>query len=142
MSDIPTACPDCGAGVNADDKGVLSVFSHRAECGRFWESHRGWRFRPITCYERQIARLRAENERLRLIEDAIDNSGLDISPCRGCGEPVVCLPDGMSDWCAECADAAKLAMADLLKHDPVVNAAAQAVMDADGVVFDPEEGDK
>jgi len=135
MTEQPIKCPDCGAEVSEHEP-----YRPCAGCGRVLWADGSWTSRPFTCY--LIAQLKAENERLRLIEDAIDNSGLDISPCRGCGEPVVCLPDGMSDWCAECADAAKLAMADLLKHDPVVNAAAQAVMDADGVVFDPEEGDK
>ena len=34
---------------------------------------------------------------------AIDLGGWDMSPCRGCGELVVCLPDGMP-YCEPCAE--------------------------------------
>lgn len=33
---------------------------------------------------------------------AISRGGLDISPCSGCGETVVCLPDGLP-YCEACA---------------------------------------
>lgn len=35
--------------------------------------------------------------------DAIYRSGLDVSLCRNCSKLVVCLPDGLSNWCEECA---------------------------------------
>ena len=41
----------------------------------------------------------AERDALRL---AISRSGLDLSPCSGCGETVACLPDGMP-YCEACA---------------------------------------
>lgn len=33
---------------------------------------------------------------------AIDRSGFDLSPCGVCGEPVVCIPDGLP-MCEPCA---------------------------------------
>jgi hypothetical protein len=36
------------------------------------------------------------------LSGAIDRAGWDISPCRGCGELIVCLPDGLP-MCTECA---------------------------------------
>lgn len=36
---------------------------------------------------------------------AIERSGFDVSPCRNCGEPVVCIPDGLA-MCRECAEKA------------------------------------
>lgn len=38
---------------------------------------------------------------LSAIEGAVNRSGFDVSPCRGCGEAVVCLPDGMP-FCEAC----------------------------------------
>jgi hypothetical protein len=47
-----------------------------------------------------------ELERLRRYEAEMDSalarSGYDISPCRDCGAPVVCLPDGLSAMCETC----------------------------------------
>lgn len=40
----------------------------------------------------------------RELADAIERSGLDISLCRGCGELVVCIPDGLSNICEACAE--------------------------------------
>ena len=42
-----------------------------------------------------------EEHRLAAIVAVIDRSGMDISPCMECGEPVVCIPDGMP-LCATC----------------------------------------
>lgn len=39
---------------------------------------------------------------LLILEEAINRSGFDVSPCQHCGMPVVCLPDGMP-CCEECA---------------------------------------
>ena len=36
------------------------------------------------------------------LNDALKRSGYDVSPCRECGEPVVCLPDGLSGVCDPC----------------------------------------
>ena len=33
--------------------------------------------------------------------DALARSPFDLAPCRGCGEPVVCLPDGLP-YCVAC----------------------------------------
>jgi hypothetical protein len=41
----------------------------------------------------------------KLLINAIERSGLDISECRNCGKMVVCIPDGLSNWCEKCADA-------------------------------------
>lgn len=35
---------------------------------------------------------------------AIVRGGLDLSLCRTCSKPVVCLPDGLSNLCEECAE--------------------------------------
>jgi len=42
--------------------------------------------------------------RKRLTE-LLDRSGLDISPCRKCGVPVICIPDGLA-LCKDCAEKA------------------------------------
>lgn len=36
---------------------------------------------------------------------AIERSGFDVSPCRNCGEPVICIPDGLA-MCKDCAEKA------------------------------------
>lgn len=36
------------------------------------------------------------------LEAALENAGLDVSPCRECGEPVACIPDGLP-FCIRCA---------------------------------------
>jgi hypothetical protein len=36
------------------------------------------------------------------LKDAYDRSPYDISPCCVCGQPVVCLPDGIPPMCEEC----------------------------------------
>ena len=58
--------------------------------------HRVWEL------EKVVEKLKAENDRLRAIESALANSGLDVSPCTGCGDPVVCIPDGLSSLCVKC----------------------------------------
>lgn len=40
---------------------------------------------------------------LQELLDAIERSGLDVSLCQCCSRMVVCLPDGMSNWCEACA---------------------------------------
>lgn len=37
-----------------------------------------------------------------LLQDAIDRGGYDLSPCGSCGNPVVCIPDGLP-LCESCA---------------------------------------
>ena len=37
-----------------------------------------------------------------LLHDAIDRGGYDVSPCGSCGDPVVCIPDGLP-LCESCA---------------------------------------
>lgn len=51
-----------------------------------------------------IGALTAERDRLN---DALSRSPFDISPCLGCGKPVVCYPDGMPS-CDPCAESGKL----------------------------------
>lgn len=43
-------------------------------------------------------------KKLLCLVQAIERSGLDISPCMRCGEPVVCIPDGLP-MCKACATA-------------------------------------
>ncbi len=38
------------------------------------------------------------------LEKAVSRGGYDISPCRECGEPVVCLPDGLGGLCVGCEE--------------------------------------
>ena len=45
------------------------------------------------------ARLHNENEKLRAM---IFDGGFDISPCRLCGKPIVCIPDGLPA-CESCS---------------------------------------
>lgn len=46
--------------------------------------------------------LKGKRERLKAYEEALKRSEYDISPCRKCSLPVVCLPDGMSAMCSAC----------------------------------------
>ena len=48
----------------------------------------------------QITELTLQVDRLRA---AIERSGLDITCCRICGEPVVSIPDGLP-MCEACAE--------------------------------------
>ena len=41
----------------------------------------------------------------RKLNEAIERSGFDLSPCMQCGEAVVCIPDG-SAMCRQCAEKA------------------------------------
>jgi hypothetical protein len=34
---------------------------------------------------------------------AINDSGMDLAPCRLCGKPIVCIPDGLA-ICRACAE--------------------------------------
>lgn len=38
------------------------------------------------------------------IADAYHRSGLDISPCSACGQPIIVIPDGMPGVCSECEE--------------------------------------
>lgn len=42
-----------------------------------------------------------EIEQLRIVKKAIDDVGLDISPCGNCGTPIACVPDGLP-MCRKC----------------------------------------
>jgi hypothetical protein len=37
------------------------------------------------------------------LTELLDRSGMDISPCRLCGKPVICLADGLP-LCKNCAE--------------------------------------
>ena len=50
----------------------------------------------------QICTICQELQALRVVRDAVVRAGLDVSPCRLCGEPVVCVPDGLP-LCCDCA---------------------------------------
>lgn len=39
-----------------------------------------------------------------MYREAIKRSGLDMSLCRSCNALVVCIPDGLSNWCEACAE--------------------------------------
>jgi len=64
----------------------MSDMSHCTSCGKEWVDHDG--IIP-TC------------EKLTILLEAIKRSGYDVSPCMQCGEPTVCLPDGLP-CCDEC----------------------------------------
>lgn len=46
--------------------------------------------------------LRYELKKAKELTEAFDHSPFDLSPCRGCGKPTLCLPDGMGAYCEEC----------------------------------------
>ena len=50
----------------------------------------------------EVERLGKQASFFRVYMDALDRSAFDMSPCRVCGEPVVCLPDGLA-LCEPCA---------------------------------------
>ena len=50
----------------------------------------GYKHRAVAFYEGDI-------------EAALAQSPYDISPCGGCGLPVVCLPEGLAPLCVKCA---------------------------------------
>ena len=39
----------------------------------------------------------------RKLNEAIERSGFDLSPCMQCGEAVVCIPDGLA-MCLKCVE--------------------------------------
>ncbi len=47
-------------------------------------------------------RVKAMLDEIDRLRACIERSGLDVSPCMICGEPVVCVPDGVP-MCEECA---------------------------------------
>ena len=54
--------------------------------------------------------------------EAIERSGFDVSPCRGCGEPIVCLPDGLPFCCSCVVDDQFEMSGDNMLHTEVVDA--------------------
>ena len=42
--------------------------------------------------------------KISALELAIENAGMEVSPCRECGEPVVCVPDGLGTFCHKCEE--------------------------------------
>jgi len=49
-----------------------------------------------------LALARAVDVDLATLAKLLDRSGLDMSPCRLCGKPVICIPDGIP-MCVTCA---------------------------------------
>lgn len=49
-----------------------------------------------------IDETKTELRRLATIVAAFERSGLDLSPCLGCGLPVMTVPDGMPAQCDPC----------------------------------------
>lgn len=47
--------------------------------------------------------MKKKDETIKALTDALDESGLDLSPCRMCGMPVACVPDGLP-MCKKCAE--------------------------------------
>ena len=41
----------------------------------------------------------------RKLYEAIERSGFDLSPCKQCGEAVICIPDGLA-LCRQCSEKA------------------------------------
>lgn len=53
-----------------------------------------------------VAELEAKQaEYDKMLNDLLDDSGMDLSPCRTCGETVICIPDGLA-LCKACAEKA------------------------------------
>jgi len=94
MSDDDKKCPKCGA--EAVSYGCAGP---RYKCGRIGKSPFG--IHP-KCEERQIATLTDELTRLRELDTAFKESPYDLSPCRDCGKPVLCIPEGLSVQCPAC----------------------------------------
>lgn len=46
---------------------------------------------------------RAATERETAFKNAIEHGGYDISPCKDCGTPIACIPDGLP-MCRRCAE--------------------------------------
>lgn len=46
----------------------------------------------------------ASLNRMLVVAEAYERSGLDVWPCSNCEKPVICFPDGMP-LCKDCADA-------------------------------------
>jgi hypothetical protein len=53
-------------------------------------------------YADWVAKLQREIEALL---KALQAGGMDIAPCKSCGQPVVCIPDGLA-CCKPCAEKA------------------------------------
>ena len=53
-------------------------------------------------YADWVAKLQREIEALL---KALQAGGMDIAPCKSCGQPVVCIPDGLA-CCEPCAEKA------------------------------------
>jgi hypothetical protein len=51
-------------------------------------------------YAQWVAKLQREIEALL---KALQAGGMDIAPCKSCGQPVVCIPDGLA-LCRACAE--------------------------------------
>jgi len=49
-----------------------------------------------------VQRLKADPE--PLTPELLERSGMDVSPCRVCGDPVITIPDGMPAVCTSCED--------------------------------------
>lgn len=76
----------------------------RADCNTL-EHYREW---WPESYRYEMAEMRAAIEAVepdlnQIWHDALKRSGMDVSPCRMCGEPVICIPDGLT-YCEECAE--------------------------------------
>jgi hypothetical protein len=39
------------------------------------------------------------------LTELLDRSGMDLSPCKSCGELVICIPDGLA-LCKDCVEKA------------------------------------
>jgi len=53
-------------------------------------------------YAEWVNKLQREIEALL---KALQAGGMDIAPCKSCGQPVVCVPDGLA-CCKRCAEKA------------------------------------
>ena len=82
-------CPWCGCRATRweNDRGDWA-------CGSFKHGREPW--------QSDSCRMNALEARLECYQDALARGGYDISPCRECERPVVCLPDGLGTVCNEC----------------------------------------
>ncbi len=89
MNTPPDNCPHCGSGLKETTETQI-FYACNSICDRrglYW-------VRKATCYERELAALRADNERLQLIADQhkklclAELGGPDVWPC-GCHSRII-----------------------------------------------------
>lgn len=60
--------------------------------------------RTVAAFEALTIRFRHAEDKCAELLRAIDRAGFDVCPCRLCGDPIICIPDGLP-MCPACAEA-------------------------------------